>query len=330
MIQRLYSPDEVSAMIRKGDRLLLAGDIEVLSQLPQGNWIGGTTPFFILYPEYRTTAFDKIFVCPLPDYATHVAIQEYDETNIHQIYNDAPQNGFTVLIIPFGSQVSTEFALNSTSYENFATRPVCGWISGRPLETLMTEKSYIVSGSDAQPSTDKAVAMHISLPENKYAEIHIFNPYKQGKGDDISFEYSSMVLKEAVINGVKRNFAEYLREIGFDMQLPFVANYSGAMINVVCCGIGETEVFMSAPVFKTIDYRIAEIDSAITEPTLIDEQIVFSVTCIGNFIQPDICAQYLKKMNGPVVYGEIAYQLVNQTTVYVTVGDVSNPNSEVK
>jgi hypothetical protein len=172
--------------------------------------------------------------------------------------------------------------------------------------------------------------MHIELPENKYAEVHIFNPYVQGKGDSIKFEYDGMVLKDALINGQKRNFAEYLREIHFDMLMPFVANYSGAMINVVCCGIGETEVFTSAPVFRSLEYRIAEIDQSIVEPSLISDRIVFSVTCIGNYLQPDVCAQYLKKMNGPVVYGEIAYQLVNQTTVYVTIGDVNSDNENME
>ncbi len=327
MIQGLYALEEVSEMIQKGEELLLAGDYDLLSQLPRGKWIAGTTPFFILYPEHRVSSYDKIFVCQLPDFVVQTTIQEYDETNIHHIYNDAPQNGFTVLIMPFGAQVTTEFALNSTNFENFATHPLCGWISGRPLETLMTEKSYVSSGVYSRSYTDRAVAMHISLPETKYAEIHIFNPYKQGKGDNISFEYSSMVLGEALINGVKRNFADYLREIHYDMALPLVANYSGAMMNVVCCGIEEKEVLMSAPVFKFVDYRIAEIDSTIIEPTLISDQIVFSVTCIGNYIQPDICTQYLKKMNGPVVYGEVAYQLVNQTTVYVTIGDVVNDKS---
>ncbi len=330
MIQGLHTSDEVSTMIQNGKRLLLAGDSDQLSRLPQGNWIGGTTPYFILHPEHRVTSYDKMFVCQLPDYVIQTTIQEYDETNIKNIFNDAPQNGFTVLIIPFGSPVATEYALNSDSYENFAAHPVCGWISGRPLETIMTEKSHVASGVHPNLYFDRAVAMHIELPEDKYAEIHIFNPYKQGNGDSIKFECSSQFPGEALINGVKRNFADYLREIHFDMSLPLVANYSGAMINVVCCGIGETETQMSAPVFKFIEYRIAEIDQSITEPALNDNQIIFSITCIGNFIQPDICTQYLKKMNGPVVYGEIAYQLVNQTTVYVTVGDVSHINTEMK
>ncbi len=321
MVQGLFSPEDVSTMIRNGNKLLLAGDVKLLSQLPKGDWIGGSTPFFILYPEHRVTSYDKIFVCRLPDFVTGATVREYDETNIQNIFNDGPHNGFTVLIMPFGSPAAVEYALNATYYENFAARPVCGWLSGQPLEIIMTEKSYSASGIGPNVSSDKAVAMHVSLPETKYAEIHIFNPYKQGNGDTITFDDAGMTLKEARINGVKRNIAEYLREIKYDMQMPFVANYSGAMINVVCCGIGEDEIQMSAPVFKAVDYRIAMIDDKIVEPSLVDDRIFSSVTCIGNFIQPDICAQYLKKMNGPVVYGEIAYQQVGQTTVYVTIDD---------
>ena len=319
----LYSPDEVSAMILAGNNLLLAGDAKLLSKLPAGNWIGGSTPYFILHPENRTTSFDKIFVNRLPDYVSNVEIREYDETNIQSIFNDGPQNGFTILIMPFMAPVAMEYSINATNYKNFAAHPVCGWLTGLPLDIILTEKSHSASGLVPCISTDKGYAMHVTLPKSKFAEIHTFNPYIQGDGDSIQFENDSIVVTDAIINGEKRNFAEYLREIGYDMLMPMVANYSGSMINIVIAAIGEKEVPLSAPAFKFVDYRIAKIDDNITEPSLMGEKIVFSVTCIGNFLQPDICAQYLKKMNGPVVYGEIAYQQMGQTTVYVTVDDVT-------
>ena len=328
MTQGLYTPNEVSEMILSGRSLLLAGDNKLLSQLPAGKWIGGSTPFFILYPENRTTSFDKIFVTQLPEFVTNTEVREYDETNIRNIFNDAPQNGFTVLIMPYASPVAVEYSSNVAEYENFAAKPVCGWLSGQPLDIILTEKSYTGSGLGPCMSSEKGVAMHISLPLSKYAEIHIFNPYKQGNGDSIMFEENSLMVKDAIINGEKRNFAEYLREINYDMQMPLVANYSGAMINDVICAIGGGEVPMSAPVFKNVDYRLAVVDDAIVEPSLVSEQIVFSVTCIGNFIQPDICAHFLRKMNGPVVFGEIAYQQIGQTTVYVTVDNVEPFNTE--
>ena len=326
MTQGLFTPAEVSDMIRAGKRLLLAGDTKLLSQLPAGNWIGGTTPFFILYPENRTTSFDKIFVNTLPEFVTKTEIREYDETTIRNIFNDGPENGFTVLIMPFASPVAVEYSLNAINYENFAIKPVCGWLAGQPFEILLTEKSYSASGVAPCLFSEKAIAMHISLPESKFAEIRIFNPYKQGDGDSIMFDYSSQTVTEAIINGEKRNFAEYLREVGYDTQIPLVTNYSGAMINVVIFSVGESEVQLTAPVFSNVEYRIAAIDDNIPEPSLVSERIIFSITCVANFFQPEYCAKYLRKMNGPAVFGEIAYQQIGMTTVYVTVGDSCNIN----
>ena len=108
MKPNLYTFEEVSAMIRKGKKLLLAGDVSLLSQLPKGDWIGGSTPHFLLHQANRVTLDDKIFVNQLPDFVTETAIKEYDETNIHNIFNDGPQNGFTVLIMPVFTPVATE------------------------------------------------------------------------------------------------------------------------------------------------------------------------------------------------------------------------------
>ena len=322
MAQGLFTPEEVSSMIRAGKSLLLAGDAKLLSQLPAGNWIGGSTPYFILYPVNRITSFDKIFVTSLPDFVTTTEIREYDETTIQNIFNEGPENGFTVLIMPFASPVTVNYSLNATNYENFAVHPVCGWLAGQPNEILMTEKSYSASGIGPCLFSEKAVAMHISLPESKFAEISIFNPYKQGDGDSIMFDHSSLTVTDAIINGETRNFAEYLREIGFDKQIPLVTNYSGVMINVVILDAGESEVYLTAPVFKNVDYRIATIDNNITEPSLVSDRIIFSITCVGNFFHPDYCEKYLRKMNGPAVFGEIAYQQIGLTTVSVTVDDV--------
>ena len=323
MTQGLFTVKEVSAMICEGKKLLLAGDAGLLSQLPKGDWIGGSTPYFILYPEQMVELYDKLFVTCLPDFVEAIEIREYDSSSIKNVYCDAPQNGFTVLIIPFDSQVSSEFTMNAPNYTNFARYPLCGWIAGQPLEILYSDrKSYVASGAAPSTHSDKAIAMHISLPETKYAEIHMFNPFEQGDGDVITFDCPGQVVKEALINGTNRNFAEYLHEMKIDVNyFPMVANYSGAMMNVSCLAVND-EVHLSAPVFEHVEYRIAKINDQLPEPELNSENIAFSVTCVVNFLHPEFCMKYIKKMNGPVVFGEIVYQLVSQTTVYVTIGDV--------
>ena len=326
--QTLYPVEEVSAMILAGKKLLLAGDAKLLSQLPKGDWIGGTTPYFILYPEQFIESQEKLFVHCLPDFVDMIEIREYDSSNIKNIYINAPQNGFTILIIPFSSPAHLEFVLNVTDYKNFAGYPLCGWIAGQPLDVIMTKKSYVHSGVSDILTSDKAVAMHVSLPADKYAELHMFNQYEQGDGDVITFESKGMVVEEAMVNGVKQNFADYLsRTINID-DMPLVANYSGAMVATKCSNVEDNRVYMAAPVYEQIEYRFAVIKEDISEPEMPDF-VVFSATCASNYMRPELCKNLIKNVNGPVVFGEIAYQMLNGSTIYVTIGDVKL-NTETK
>jgi hypothetical protein len=81
-----------------------------------------------------------------------------------------------------------------------------------------------------------------------------------------------------------------------------------------------------APVFPGIKYRIAksisdyehEFNSRLTGHTA--ESAVFSCNCVLNFLYGGLEGKRTKGFNGPITFGEIAYQLVNQTLVYITVG----------
>ncbi len=327
MIQGLYKVPEVIEMIRQGRVLLLAGETSPLSQLPAGNWIAGTTPYFMVYPQQEIISSEHIFVQEMPD-VKNIAIQLYNAQTIKNIYKDAPENGFTLVCMPFGSDVTVEFAMNAPSYEKFACGMVCGWVSGQLLEQLLTTTSYAAAGNVPELYSDKAVAMHITLPVDKYVELHIYNPFKQGKGDTITFDQSSMAIEHAMINGVKQNFPEYLIKNHIDLRLPMVANYSGAMMNVNCFEIKDGKVYVSAPVFEAVQYRFAELDNS-PEPFLVNEQTLFSFGCVANFVHPYLREHCMKNLHGPITYGEIAYQLVNQTIMYATIGNVQN-NSSVK
>ena len=325
----LYTVEEVSAMIREGKKLLLAGDDKLLSQLPKGDWIGGTTPYFILRPEQMVESTEKLFVYSLPDFIEAVEVREYGSLDIKNIYSDAPQNGFTAIIIPFGSSVLSEFALNVTGYKDFARYPLCGWVSGQRLDVITTEKSYVSSGISDTLHSDKAVAMHIALPANKYAEIHMSNSFEQGSGDIITFEHKTLVVKEALVNGVKQNFATYLREAKVDTKMPLVANYSGAMLNTNCFVIETDTVYLSSPAFEQVEYRFARQSAFVPEHEIADENVVMSASCVLNYVWPELCGKYIEIINAPAVYGQIAYQLISQITMSVTIGDVPI-NTETK
>ena len=323
MIQSLYSVEEVSTMIREGRRLFLAGDTKILSQLPKGNWIGGTTPYFILRPEQMVESTEKLFVDFLPDFVEATEVREYDLSNIKNIYSDAPQNGFTAIIIPFGSSILSEFALNVTGYKDFARYPLCGWVSGQRLDAITTEKSYVRSGVSDVLCSDKAVAMHVTLPADKYAEIHMSNSFEQGAGDLITFDCKTLVVKDAMVNGVKQNFATYLREAKIDTKMPLVANYSGAMLNTNCFVVETDTVYLSSPVFEQVEYRFARQSAFAPEQETTPENVVMSASCVLNYVWPELCGKYIEIINAPAVYGQIAYQLISQITMSVTISDVA-------
>ena len=167
--------------------------------------------------------------------------------------------------------------------------------------------------------------MHVSLPENKYAEIHTFNQYEPGNGDVITFEGNGMIVKDALINGVKQNFANYLNGTGISVDMPLVANYSGAMMATDCLNVKDNQVFMAAPVFEHVEYRFAVRKENISEPKMTGD-VVYSITCASNYLRPELCKRLFKNVNGPVVFGEIAYQMLNEATLYITIGDVLPDN----
>jgi len=103
--------------------------------------------------------------------------------------------------------------------------------------------------------------------------------------------------------------------------------YSGAMVNVSFQGINEADgiVNLYAPVFIGIEYKIADsVDNyveAFKKALPQGASPIFSCNCILNFLYSKLEGQVVEKMYGPVTFGEIAYQLVNQTLVYLEIKD---------
>jgi hypothetical protein len=115
-----------------------------------------------------------------------------------------------------------------------------------------------------------------------------------------------------------------------DIRLPLVSNYNGTMVNVSFQEIIEQEktVNFYAPVFKNIEYKLASpINDYITEFTkhLLDEQKspVFACNCILNYLYSELEGKKTGAITGPVTFGEIAYQLLNQTLTYLNINEIS-------
>jgi uncharacterized protein DUF6976 len=331
MNNQLMSIDETNSIIDSGKFLLIAGDESVLLKLNKGNWIAGTIPYF-MDTDGGITTREKCFITILPDYLLELEIKTYDKDTIKNVYVDGHENGLSFIIIPAMNEIHFSFALNGPSYEHFGYNPLIGWIAGIHLDDLGKETAKTITGKDGQLLEDKAVVIHGSLPDGKYSEIDIINIFKQGSGDEIQFLEDSFTVKDALINGKQRNFADYLKEIGHDTRFPLVADYLGSMINISYQSVDEEkhEVVFYAPVFKGQLYKnaekledyIAKFESQMPKEDI--KKIVFSCNCILNYLYSELEGKKTEGISGPITFGEIGYQLLNQTLAYITVKDYTD------
>ena len=322
----LFSLEEVKELINKGKSLLIAGDETLIAQLPQGNWIAGTIPYF-MGEHGGVTTNDLIFVNILPDYIKEFKIEEYTTDSIKNIYNDSYKNGFSVIIIPSTSDIHFKFAIEAPNFENFATTPLIGWISGSLTEDILTKKAKVAFGNNTKISEKSAAVMHVNLPDDYYADLSIINIFEPGDGDVLMFSKDGFSFENITINGKSESFVSYLVYNNIDIKLPLVADYSGASINTSFQSIDleNNIVNLYAPVFKDVQYKIAKpIDNYVQAfnsriNNVRTENIAFSCNCILNYKYGELEGKKIEGITCPITFGEIAYQLLNQTFAYLSI-----------
>jgi len=321
----LVKPETAAALIRAGRTLMLSGDERLLRTLPNGRWIGGTIPYFMgqLGGE---TARDRVFVTEVATHGLQPAIRHYDLAALSRVCVDAPANGYTLIVIPAFTETHSSFARNAPNYEEMYMKPLAGWVAGIHLDDLGRAKPMVFDGTDGRAFDDGAMVMHVPLPESKYAHIDIINLFSQGDGDRIRFLDNGFSVENCLIEGRPYNFAEYALERKLDVRLPLVADYCGASINVAIKGIDaqSKRVDFYAPVFTDVEYRFANAlpDYVQAFRAALPQRVgavSFACNCVLNYLYCELEGKRVEKMLGPMTFGEVAYQLLNQTLVYVVV-----------
>jgi hypothetical protein len=316
--------------INEGEALFLAGDEELLKRLPKGKWIGGTIPYF-MDANGGVTSKDKIFVTEAPKECSGIEIAWYDERGLDHLVRESPDSGFSFVIMPASSAAHVSYARNAPNYEGIFLKSIIGWIAGVHLDDLGKVSAKVINGATGELSDSKAIAMHASLPPGKQASIGIVNLFRPGKGDAISFEEEGFLVSDCLVGGKKTNLVDYLLSRKIDTRLPLVADYSGAMVNVSVQSIDEKKrtVALYAPVFKGVQYRIAEpvpdyvaSFSASMPPGSVNP--AFACNCILNYLYAGLEGKKTGSVTGPITFGEIAYQLLNQTLAYLEITNTQN------
>jgi hypothetical protein len=321
----LVSFDEAVGLLSSGRYFTVAADEALLRKLPAGHWIGGSTPYFVGH-EGGESSREKVFITELPTLGGTPEIRFYTPEQLPRVFLDAPENGFSLIIIPAFSQAHLDFARHAPDYEEAFLKPLTGWISGMHLDDLGSAQAMVVNGQRQEFSNVAAVVMHVPLPDDKLAEINIVNLFHPGQGPAIRFPSTGFTAGDCLIDGHPANLADYLLAQNADTSVPLVADYCGAMINVSIKGIDAAthSVAFYAPVFEDMEYRIADpvkdyVAAFAAAMPAGGGHTAFSCNCILNYLHSDLEGKRTGALAGPVTFGEVAYQLLNQTLVYMTI-----------
>ena len=332
MSQSIMTVHDVQKKISEGRYLLLAGDESVLGQLPQGNWIGGTIPYFITKEHGGLATRELIFVTDITDIAQSISIVRYDKDTLANVYVEGPKQGFSFILIPAATDTHLSFAVNAPTYRSFGISPLIGWIAGVHLDDIGTKSPRLFDGSTGGVIEDGALVLRAELKPGKQAEIGIINLFEQGDGDTLTFPSDGFAASDVMVNGAPQNYAAYLKAHNLDTRLPIVADYYGALVSISFQCINETEdmVHFYAPVFSGIEYKharpvadyVAAFDAQAGKVVGLDtDDVAFSCNCVLNYLFSNLENKRTGAFVGPVTFGEIAYQLMNQTLVYLEIKD---------
>jgi len=318
----LISFQETAKLIEAGKVLHIAGTEALIKKLPKGKWVGGSTEYFMAKDGGKISN-ELLFVTEFP--YEGFSIKTYSPAEIENVATDAFDNGFSIVIIPFDSAVHKKYAQNADGFKDMFMKNIVGWISGVNLG-IPGQTPIAVCGTDASAYNDKAVVLHLNVPNDKTVSVNIINIFAQDESSPIiTFAEEGFSATKCFVNGKETVLADYIAQNKIDTKLPLVGDYAGNGVNISFKAIENGVVNFYAPVFNHIQYRIAKnIGNYVKEfhsklADFKETEAAFSCNCILNFLYGELEGKKIEAFAGPITFGEIAYQLVNQTLVYVKV-----------
>ncbi|WP_239061663.1 DUF6976 family protein [Ideonella livida] len=327
LTHELLTLADTTALIQAGKACCIAADEALLRRLPRGNWIGGTIPYFMAH-QGGTCSRDQLFVAELAtEGGGRPTVRCYDRHSLRNVCLDSPDHGFSVMVLPAFSAVHEAFAQEAPDYPDMYMKPLVGWIAGVHLDDIGRATPQVIDGSSGELLRDAAVVMHIPLPPQWAAHVDIINLFVPGSGPELRFPQGGFSGGDCLIGGQPGNLHDWLVAQRVDTRLPLVADYHGAMVNVSIKALdpAQRKVEFYAPVFADVPYRVAEpvgdYARAFEVASLhsqVPGELVFCCNCILNYAYGNLQGRRTGAMVGPMTFGEIGYQLLNQTMVHLS------------
>lgn len=323
-MKKLFTKEEIIEFINQGRTLILAGSYEALDGLPPGNWMAGTSSYFIDV-EGGLKSNDKIFVVELPDVFFNFKIMNYDENTIAELGSHYYQHGFSYILVPAFSKVHFSYAEHCREYKNIYAQPLMGWVAGFDLDNKALQTGFVIDGTTGKIYSDQALIMHVELKPNFLAKLDTINLFEQGNGDILRFLHNGFSAKECYVRGELRNFYQYIVENECNTELPLVATVNDQQTNISIMSLDEKNqmVHFYAPVFSDTEYQFAspvgfyedEFEDQLNAKQLHPS---ISCNCILNYLYAHLEGKKTANITGPMTFGEISHMLLNQTMVSLT------------
>ncbi|MDP1827653.1 MAG: hypothetical protein Q8L48_30555 [Archangium sp.] len=323
-MRTLLTVEDVSKLIAGGRPLLVAGTEALLRRLPRGCWLGGTIPYFMT-EEGGQHSEERLLATTLPPECVSATVKLYADAELASIPRDYPAQGVSFIVLPAGSSATARYARESASWPGFFERPLVGWVAGVSLDRLATERAKVIDGSTGDVRDDAAGVLHVTLAPGVVAKTEIINLFEAGDGEVITFPTEGFSAQQCTVNGRPYDFATWLTERKVDVRWPLVADFSGANINVAfqSVDVAAGRVAFYAPVFRGVEYRLARpvtdyVDRFARVLGRRGVTPIFSCNCILNYLYAELEGKKTGDVVGPITFGEVAWMLLNQTMVYVT------------
>lgn len=330
MENKLYTKQEVIDFINNGRVMSLTGSEKALSGLPKGNWIGGTSLYFV--DSVGKLDEDKIFVDDFTIVAQNSKMAVFNEKNIQDIAKNGYKNGFIVVTLPIDSQVYYAFANNALAYEGMFDNPVVGYVAATKFEDYGKKIPKVVSGIDGQLSDSLATVLYVELPDYLAARAEIVNfDTIDENTPEIIFPKDGFVQSDCTIDGKPANIADYFENtvkprLGGYTQM--ITSQNGALINrdVKIVDTKKGEVTFFSPVASGDKYHLVKNGAdylSMFNNTLSAKQsdVLTCFSCVSYYSGGNFDGRHVVK-NGIYAFGEIGYQLLNKTVVTLEIDKV--------
>jgi len=300
--------EKVKELLLQPHPLMIAGTKKTLEQLPAGNWIGGTIPFLVDQSGKRLPE-DQLEITRIAGSVSKAIIKVYDLDNIHQIRHEGFKNGFSMMIVPAESRIHHSFAMNSSVYPAADKNILLGWVAG--YQEDQENQAYVIFGPKKKFLTDQAVSIHYKLREGFIPKVEKQNCFVPSDGPDLKFPQSGFSTDKIEVQGKSMKIKDFLKQYDIDYRFPLI-RLEERESNVSLKKLEGDRLHFYAPIFKNQRYRWSRLASEKKEPTITDP--VFSCNCILNHIENSVtlCDH---RIPGPVTFGEISENLLNQTSL---------------